>query len=60
MLPFRLFWPNRYPLVTIFRIFHLARCEDPAPSLPEGSAMLLTVYIGASNGCQIQAYKHIE
>ena len=26
MLPFRLFWPNRYPLVTIFRIFHLARC----------------------------------
>ncbi|KAK9822983.1 hypothetical protein WJX81_000456 [Elliptochloris bilobata] len=25
MLPFRLFWPNRYPLVTIFRIFRLAR-----------------------------------
>lgn len=33
MLPFRLFWPNRYPLVTIFRIFHLARCEGPAPFL---------------------------
>ena len=28
MLPFRLFWPNRYPLVTIFRIFRLARCES--------------------------------
>ena len=31
MLPFRLFWPNRYPLVTIFRIFRLARCEGPPP-----------------------------
>ena len=36
MLPFRLFWPNRYPLVTIFRIFHLARCEGPAPFLARG------------------------
>ena len=51
MLPFRLFWPNRYPLVTIFRIFHLARCAPaalpyltPAPD-PQGAAVSCLVLV---------------